>query len=342
MGLFTYFLRDLEQIVFPNRDQHADPADGRRICPQRPAGFAAGRSARQSLAPMTSRKDQTARSTSPPATRSSASPEWVYRALGCFAEFDGDGGGLAVPSRRPAAGLRRRPRAGGDRRTGGRQTWLNQAGDQPLHCLTASCRARRNDLHDRWQCPAPAGGLVLDLMEKNHLGRLIACGPALDGAQRSAERDCIIRMGWRLSPDGKTLWFTESWNHRLSRAAVTGRTIARPRIVVAQHAGLSRAARPPAAGGFWLSVFAVRTHLVEFVLREDDYRAEMMQTIPRDVWIAPALATSNDCHEPMQFGAIKALGIEKPWAPPRSYGLLVRLDEEGDAMESLHSRVGGH
>src|ERR1700736_5285385 len=54
-----------------------------------------------------------------------------------------------------------------------------------------------------------------------------------------------------------------------------------------------------------------------------------------------ALATSGHCHEPMQFGSIKALGIEKPWAPPRSYGLLVRLDEDGEAVESLHSRVGG-
>ena len=26
MGVFTYFLRDLEQILFPNRDQHPIPA----------------------------------------------------------------------------------------------------------------------------------------------------------------------------------------------------------------------------------------------------------------------------------------------------------------------------
>jgi hypothetical protein len=94
-------------------------------------------------------------------------------------------------------------------------------------------------------------------------------------------------------------------------------------------------------GGFWLSVFAVRTHLIEFVLREDDFREEMMETIPPGLWISPALATSGHCHEPMQFGSIKALGIEKPWAPPRSYGLLVRLDQDGEAVESLHSRVGG-
>jgi hypothetical protein len=77
------------------------------------------------------------------------------------------------------------------------------------------------------------------------------------------------------------------------------------------------------------------------VLREDEYREEMIRTIPPALWVAPALSTSNHCHEPMQFGSIKALGIEKPWAPPRSYGLVVRIDEHGDPLESLHSRVGG-
>ncbi len=43
----------------------------------------------------------------------------------------------------------------------------------------------------------------------------------------------------------------------------------------------------------------------------------------------------------MQTGGIKALGIQKPWAPPRSYGLLARLDADGEVEETLHSRVGG-
>jgi hypothetical protein len=67
----------------------------------------------------------------------------------------------------------------------------------------------------------------------------------------------------------------------------------------------------------------------------------MIRTIPPSLWVAPALATSNHCHEPMQFGSIKALGIEKPWAPPRSYGLVVRIDKHGDPLDSLQSRVGG-
>ena len=94
-------------------------------------------------------------------------------------------------------------------------------------------------------------------------------------------------------------------------------------------------------GGFWLSIFALRTHLIEFVLREEDFRHEMMSTIAPEYWIAPALATSGDALEPMQSGSIKALGIQKPWAPARSYGLVARLDSRGETTESLHSRVDG-
>ena len=44
---------------------------------------------------------------------------------------------------------------------GGQQTWLNQADDQPLQCLTDVDRhARRHHLPDRRQYPAPAGGLA--------------------------------------------------------------------------------------------------------------------------------------------------------------------------------------
>ena len=95
------------------------------------------------------------------------------------------------------------------------------------------------------------------------------------------------------------------------------------------------------AGGFWLSLFALRTHLVEFVLCEDDFRNEMMRTIPQAYWVAPALNSGRDCLEPLQVGGLRALGIEKPWAPPRSCGLAARLDADGEVVETLHSRVGG-
>src|SRR6201987_1757602 len=67
----------------------------------------------------------------------------------------------------------------------------------------------------------------------------------------------------------------------------------------------------------------------------------MIETIAPDYWIAPAYAGGSDCLEPMQIGGVKALGIQKPWAPPRSYGLLVHLDGNGHLTNSIHSRAGG-
>jgi hypothetical protein len=35
------------------------------------------------------------------------------------------------------------------------------------------------------------------------------------------------------------------------------------------------------------------------------------------------------------------MDVVKPWAPPRSYGLVIRLDEQGLIRYSLHSRFDG-
>lgn len=98
---------------------------------------------------------------------------------------------------------------------------------------------------------------------------------------------------------------------------------------------------PAANGGFWLSVFAARTQLVEFVLRETAYRKRMMAEVEPQYWIAPTLSSGRTFLEPMQGAHIKTMGILKPWAPPRSYGLVIRLSPEGLPRYSLHSRVDG-
>ena len=83
----------------------------------------------------------------------------------------------------------------------------------------------------------------------------------------------------------------------------------------------------------------MRTKLVEFVLQEDQYRQAMMAQIEPRYWVVPALAALDDHWEPLQGGGIKQLGISKPWAPPRSYGLVVRLDPDLEPVASLHSRA---
>jgi len=98
---------------------------------------------------------------------------------------------------------------------------------------------------------------------------------------------------------------------------------------------------PTPDGGAWLAIFAPRSQLVEFVLRENRYRHWMMETIEPAHWIAPTLRAGISYKEPMQGGAVKTLGIFKPWAPSRSYGLAVRLDRDFIPTTSLHSRAEG-
>jgi hypothetical protein len=95
-------------------------------------------------------------------------------------------------------------------------------------------------------------------------------------------------------------------------------------------------------GGYWLAVFAPRSQLVEFVLREPRFRDRMMLEVEPEFWIAPSLHHMIDYREPLQSGAIKQLGELKPWAPSRSYGLVVRLDQAFKPIASMHSRANGN
>jgi hypothetical protein len=173
-----------------------------------------------------------------------------------------------------------------------------------------------------------------DLMNKNRKGSLFSCGAKFENP-----RLLLGNLGWpyglALGPAGE-IWFSESWNHRICR--LKDGTAA---PVISNMAGYPARFGAARDGGLWLGIFAVRTHLIEFVLREDKYRREMMRTIAEDFWIAPAYFTSGHYHEPMQSGSVKALGIVKPWAPPRSYGLVAHIDRDGEFTHSLHSRVGG-
>ena len=114
-----------------------------------------------------------------------------------------------------------------------------------------------------------------------------------------------------------------------------------PKPVVDSLPGYPSRLAPAAGGGYWLTCFALRTQLVEFVLREPGFRKRMLKEIEPAYWIAPALNSGNTFLEPMQGAHLKMMGVVKPWAPPRSYGLVIRLTEEGRIRYSLHSRFDG-
>jgi hypothetical protein len=174
-----------------------------------------------------------------------------------------------------------------------------------------------------------------DVMELGRSGRLIEFQLA-DGSARERATGLAYAFGVAAVGDDTT-WVCESWRHRIVQVggASSGRA------VVDGLPGYPSRIAPAQGGGWWLTCFTLRTQLVEFVLREPVFRKRMLKEIDPRYWIAPALTSGNTFLEPMQGAHLKMMGVVKPWAPPRSYGLVIRLDDQGLIRYSLHSRFDG-
>lgn len=178
----------------------------------------------------------------------------------------------------------------------------------------------------------PTSGWVADLMERGASGAVWRRRPGAGWEQVAGG------LAWPngLLPGTAGCIVSEAWRHRLIRLE-SGRLDP----VLLHLPGYPARLCPAAEGGAWLAVFAPRTRLIEFVLQETRYRHDMMAEVPRDYWIAPALASGRSFLEPLQCGGIRTMGVHKAWSPSRSYGLVVRLGPDMAPVASLHSRANG-
>ena len=172
-----------------------------------------------------------------------------------------------------------------------------------------------------------------DLLEHGQTGRVLEFDPA-HGATRVLVSGLAYCFG--VCASATNILATESWAHRIVKLGANRSTT----VLDALPGYPARMVRA-ADGGYWLCLFAGRTQLLEFILREDDFREEMMRTVEPKYWFAPSLLSGRDFLEPQQTAGVMQMGIMKPWAPPRSYGLVVRLDANLQPLYSLHSRAGG-
>lgn len=178
-----------------------------------------------------------------------------------------------------------------------------------------------------------------DLMELGRSGRVLEFNLG-DGSGRELANGLAYAFGTCATPDGA--WACESWRHRVLRLDTdSGTKTGGVAPMIDNLPGYPSRIVAAAGGGYWLTCFALRTQLVEFVLREPAFRKRMLREVDPTYWIAPALNSGNTFLEPMQGAHLKMMGVVKPWAPPRSYGLVIRLDEAGLIRYSLHSRFDG-
>ena len=177
---------------------------------------------------------------------------------------------------------------------------------------------------------------AVDLMSKNAFGSVwrIDRGVAALVVQGLAFPNGILVV-----PGQRGLIVSESWRHRLVGIPAHGDQKIEP--ILSKLPGYPARLSPAADGGAWLALFAPRNRLIEFTLLEDTYRTQMMREVPREYWIAPALASGTTFLEPLQCGGVKTMGVHKPWSPSRSYGLVVKLDTSLRPVASYHSRANG-
>jgi len=209
---------------------------------------------------------------------------------------------------------------------------------QALNCPTAAVFLDEDTLIVcNGSASASAADWSHDLLRLGRSGSVLR----LDLTHDTADLLCSglgFPAGIAVTPDGR-LVVSEAWRHRLLTMNGDGSDL---RVALADQPAYPGRIIASQEGGYWLAMFAVRSQLQEFVLREDRYRREMMATINPEYWIAPTLSSGRSFKEPLQAGSVIRLGIHKPWAPTRSYGLLVRLDEQLQPVWSAHSRADGN
>ena len=172
-----------------------------------------------------------------------------------------------------------------------------------------------------------------DLMGLGHSGRAGRWQIA-SGATELLASGLAFAYGVLPRPGGGLL--SQSWRHQVM--SVRGGAIS---ALTAELPAYPSRMASASAGGFWLCCFVSRTQLVEFVLREPAYRQRMVAEIDPRHWIAPALSSGHSFLEPLQGAGVKNMGVMKPWAPPRAYGLVLRVADDGRVLQSLHAQVDG-
>ena len=174
-----------------------------------------------------------------------------------------------------------------------------------------------------------------DLMERNSSGSVWKLDLRGDRIERLVGG---LAYPGGLLLQGDSVVVAESWRHRLLRQPLRGGSAV---PTTANLPGYPGRMTRDANGAPCLCIFAPRSQLVEFVLREPRYRSEMIRTIAPEYWIAPSYRSGDSFAEPLQGGGVKQMGTLKPWAPTRSYGLVVKLDADLQPTASFHSRSDG-
>jgi hypothetical protein len=149
---------------------------------------------------------------------------------------------------------------------------------RPLLCPTAALFLTPDDLViANGAADHPAAEWKRDLMERAQSGSIWSAD------LRHPDAGPELLAGGLAFPNGlafasdKKLYASEAWLHRV--VAFDGQRGAPPTVLLRDLPAYPGRIAPAPDGGFWLSLFAPRNQLVEFVLLENAYRRRMIDNI---------------------------------------------------------------
>lgn len=180
-----------------------------------------------------------------------------------------------------------------------------------------------------------ADGWARALIAADRSGRLVA----VDGGRAEVVAD---RLAWpsgvAVEPDGSLL-VSLSHQQRIERRSLDhpdrGKAVLQR---LAFYPGRIRVSPQ----GWWAAAPYLRNRATELLLSEHEMRDDMVRSIEEAQWLLPSLRRENIYLDPLQMGQLRVLGVLKPWAPPRSYGLVFLFGGDGRVIESHHSRADGN
>ncbi|MBF6074242.1 hypothetical protein IU498_06305 [Nocardia beijingensis] len=173
------------------------------------------------------------------------------------------------------------------------------------------------------------------LVAGDRSGRIVR----VDLAHAEIAADGLARpSGIEIVSDNEVL-ISLGFEHRIERRRIDA--LNRPGAPVGSRLPVYPGRIRAAGDGWWVAAPYARNRFTELLLDEPELLAEMRATIRPDEWFVPRLRCANPYTDTLQLGQLRVLGVVKPWAPARSYGLAFRLDARGRITESLHSRADG-
>lgn len=149
------------------------------------------------------------------------------------------------------------------------------------------------------------------IIEHRDEGSLLAYDPR-SGAVRRLADGLAWPNGVAIAPGGGHALVAETASYRLRRVELAGAAAGSQRIVADNLPGFPDGIAPASAGGYWLAIAAPRNALLDRI-HPSPFLKRVALRLPR--WAQPA---------------------------PRRYALVLRVDDEGRVLESLHDPAGGY